>query len=335
MDLASLAASFPKKGLGSKKKRYRKQGEIRSEKEKEEDSTKRRKTDEPKEDSIVVSKSKVDAPTVTPKPEETPTLDLKQTHALLRSHSLPVTLFGETPSQVQTRLQTYLFELKKNSGDSEFRQRLGGLFTSEESDRGRREYVVGGEELQHEEKEYVEPIKEEKKEEEVEKEEEDESTWDANKIIYYYFKRLLKSWEADLAKRPGSEAMTSKGKMEKITFNQCKDYIKPLFKQLRAGTLEEAMEKSIMKIVEFCKAGEFVQANDCYIDIAIGRAAWPIGVTMVGIHARAGREKLAENKVAHVMNSEMSRKYLTSVKRLMSFEQGRRGDVDPSKKVQF
>ena len=45
----------------------------------------------------------------------------------------------------------------------------------------------------------------------------------------------------------------------------------------------------ILQIVRHCKDGEFVKANDCYIDIAIGRAAWPIGVTMVGIHARAGR----------------------------------------------
>ena len=61
---------------------------------------------------------------------------------------------------------------------------------------------------------------------------EDESLWDSNKIIYYYFKRLLKSWENDLLARSEEERMTSKGKMEKITFNQCKDYIKPLFKQV-------------------------------------------------------------------------------------------------------
>ena len=120
-----------------------------------------------------------------------------------------------------------------------------------------------------------------------------------------------------------------------LTIKRCKRSLLHLPSQLRAGTLDPSMESSILKIVSYCRSGEFVKANDCYIDIAIGRAAWPIGVTMVGIHARAGREKLAENKVAHVMNSEMSRKYLTSVKRLVSYEQGRRKDVNPSKKVQF
>ena len=69
------------------------------------------------------------------------------------------------------------------------------------------------------------------------------------------------------------------------------------------------------------------------MDVAIGRAAWPIGVTMVGIHARSGREKIETGKVAHAMNSELQRKYLTSIKRLMTFCQKQRDDVAPSKKV--
>ena len=54
---------------------------------------------------------------------------------------------------------------------------------------------------------------------------------------------------------------------------------------------------------------------------------------MVGIHARSGRAKIESSNVAHVMNSELNRKFLTSVKRLMSYAQRKRPDVDPSKKV--
>ena len=90
---------------------------------------------------------------------------------------------------------------------------------------------------------------------------------------------------------------------------------------------------NILKIVDFCQQGDFVKANDAYMDVAIGRAAWPIGVTMVGIHARTGRSKIESQNVAHVMNSELQRKYLTSVKRLMTFAQNKRTDVNPSKKV--
>lgn len=75
-----------------------------------------------------------------------------------------------------------------------------------------------------------------------------------------------------------------------------------------------------------------MKAHDTYIDISIGRAAWPIGVTMVGIHQRTGRAKIESSNVAHVMNSELQRKYLTSVKRLMTYAQ-KKSSADPSKMV--
>jgi len=59
-----------------------------------------------------------------------------------------------------------------------------------------------------------------------------------------------------------------------------------------------------------------------------------MGVNVVGIHQRAAHDALSMGKTAHVMNNEMQRKYLQSVKRLIAFEQRRRPDVNPSKKVQ-
>lgn len=129
------------------------------------------------------------------------------------------------------------------------------------------------------------------------------------------------------------------------------------------------------RILRACQDGEFVKANDAYILTAIGNAAWPIGITSVGMHARSAHDKMQTGQVgesvsataaiprcilppisfyafmldstnpgfvllpvlcfceAHVMNNEMQRKYLQSVKRLIKFEQNRRDDVLPSKKV--
>ena len=52
------------------------------------------------------------------------------------------------------------------------------------------------------------------------------------------------------------------------------------------------------------------QANDAYLQMAIGNSPWPIGVTMVGIHARTGREKIFAQQIAHVLNDETQRKYI-------------------------
>lgn len=164
-------------------------------------------------------------------------------------------------------------------------------------------------------------------------EQEDEESDDPHKTIHRFFKNLLRQWENELVNRPDAVKRTLTGRNETKTLKQCKDYIRPLFKLCKNRTLEENIMGSILNIVNFCKEGEFVKANDAYMDLAIGRAAWPIGVTMVGIHQRTGRERINADKVAHVMNSELQRKYLTSVKRLMTYCQKLRPDVDPSKKV--
>lgn len=156
---------------------------------------------------------------------------------------------------------------------------------------------------------------------------------DKPKRIYRYFKSLLRQWEAELNSRPDAIKRTMAGKNETKTLKQCKDYIRPLFTLCKRREIEESLQNHLFKIVLYCEQGEFVKAHDAYLDVAIGRAAWPIGVTMVGIHARSGRAKIESANVAHVMNSELQRKYLTSVKRLMSFAQRVRVDVDPSKKV--
>lgn len=55
---------------------------------------------------------------------------------------------------------------------------------------------------------------------------------------------------------------------------------------------------------------EYLKAYDAYLRLAIGNAAWPIGVTNVGIHSRTGREKIFSQKIAHVLNDETQRKFI-------------------------
>jgi pre-mRNA-splicing factor 18 len=44
---------------------------------------------------------------------------------------------------------------------------------------------------------------------------------------------------------------------------------------------------------------------------------------MVGIHSRSAREKIQATHTAHVMNDETQRKYLQSIKRLITYAQKR------------
>jgi len=136
-----------------------------------------------------------------------------------------------------------------------------------------------------------------------------------------------------LNSRPDAEKLTAKGKMDTKTQKQCKDYIRPLFKLCKKSEVPGDILYKLVEIVKLCEIGDFRSAHDQYIRIAIGNAAWPIGLTMVGIHERSGREKISSSKIAHAMNNEFQRKYLTSVKRVMTYSQSKRPDVAPSMKV--
>lgn len=152
------------------------------------------------------------------------------------------------------------------------------------------------------------------------------------KVVFKYFKSLLKHWEYILMNRDERVKTTAKGKLEMQTLKRCKEYLKPFFRMCLSKSKEGLPETlpNIYAMVVACEQHNFVLANDWYIKTAIGNAAWPIGVTMVGIHERSNREKIT--KVAHVMNNEFQRKYLTSLKQLMTFAQDH-VDIAPSMKV--
>ncbi|KAF9154259.1 mRNA splicing protein prp18 [Linnemannia schmuckeri] len=138
-------------------------------------------------------------------------------------------------------------------------------------------------------------------------------------LIYTYFKRLLREWERDLDQRPDELKRSTPGKLATATQAQSAEYLKPFFKSLRQKSLEPDVLMRITEIAELMIKREHMAANDAYLKLSIGNAPWPIGVTMVGIHERSGREKIFSAQVAHVLNDETSRKWIQSIKRIMTF----------------
>ena len=91
---------------------------------------------------------------------------------------------------------------------------------------------------------------------------------------------------------------------------------------------------ALFNIAHLCLLKEYIKAHDKYLEIAIGNAPWPMGVTMVGIHERSGRSKIFSSQVARkiiewidhsclldILNDETQRKYLQTIKRLMTLSQ--------------
>nr|CAG4641592.1 EOG090X03WO [Eurycercus lamellatus] len=138
------------------------------------------------------------------------------------------------------------------------------------------------------------------------------------KVISQLLKLLLQIWGQKLNSRPEAEKRSVKGKRASATYGQTQQYLKPLFKKLRNKSIQDDILDSLTIIVGHLLNRNYVIANDAYLQMAIGNAPWPIGVTMVGIHARTGREKIFSKHVAHVLNDETQRKYIQGLKRLMT-----------------
>eukprot|EP00271_Cylindrocystis_brebissonii_P014215 TRINITY_DN35499_c0_g1_i1.p1 TRINITY_DN35499_c0_g1~~TRINITY_DN35499_c0_g1_i1.p1 ORF type:complete len:418 (+),score=96.53 TRINITY_DN35499_c0_g1_i1:364-1617(+) len=160
-----------------------------------------------------------------------------------------------------------------------------------------------------------------------------EELCDEDKILVFC-KRILKEWEKELDERPEAEKRTQQGRSIFATYRQCARYLDPLFRMCRRKQLYDDIREALLFMVDSCLRRDYLAAMDKYIKLAIGNAPWPIGVTMVGIHERSAREKIHTNSVAHIMNDETTRKYLQSVKRLMTLCQ-RNYPALPSKSVEF
>ncbi|TRY62418.1 hypothetical protein DNTS_031826 [Danionella cerebrum] len=151
-----------------------------------------------------------------------------------------------------------------------------------------------------------------------------------NKVLRF----LLGVWAKDLNSREDHVKRSVQGKLASATQKQTEAYLEPLFRKLRKKNLPGDIKESITDIIKFMLEREYVKANDAYLQMAIGNAPWPIGVTMVGIHARTGREKIFSKHVAHVLNDETQRKYIQGLKRLMTICQ-KHFPTDPSKCVEY
>ena len=161
----------------------------------------------------------------------------------------------------------------------------------------------------------------------------DENHCSESARILSFIKRMLKEWDNYIAEFTDAQRFSQEGRKELKTYKQCKQSFATLLKLLKYNSVASAILQKVEKILIFCEQREYVKAAEAYLELAVGNEPWPIGVTSVGIHARKGRERINAENVAHVMNDEVQRRYITSIKRLLAFCQ-RKYPTDPSRMMQ-
>lgn len=137
-------------------------------------------------------------------------------------------------------------------------------------------------------------------------------------ILSKFFRFILDSWGTELNGRPIEEKTSQAGKNVSARYTSTRANLKPLFKLLKRRTISRDILRQLKLITKDLVAKNYKDANSHYIEMSVGNAAWPMGVTMVGIHARTGREKISQNNIAHALNDETQRKYIQGIKRLIT-----------------
>jgi len=157
-------------------------------------------------------------------------------------------------------------------------------------------------------------------------------------IIDRRIKNWMEEWARELARRSPEEKATAAGKQADVRYKETKEYFRPLHSRLQKKTIDTDLLAGLKIITDAMKERNYLHAYKIYMGVAIGNSPWPIGVTHIGLHERANRERIGHKKneqgKTHIMADEASRKYIQALKRLMTFVQ-RRYPTDPSRCMDF
>lgn len=224
--------------------------------------------------------------------------------AKLKARGEPITYFAETDLQRAERLR-----------------KLELLAPTEYTEGSTNEFAKTMQEVEEHEAEETAQAQKIEKDDPLFKEESREAESEEEQVLFWIRKLLAMMWK-ELNARGEDVKRTGAGKRDIATFKQTQAYVRPLLQQLNSKGKDPVpadIFEHLRRVRNFCEARDYKKADESYYELAIGNAAWPMGVTMVGIHERSAREKISSSSVAHVLNDETQRKYITVVKRLITF----------------
>lgn len=152
--------------------------------------------------------------------------------------------------------------------------------------------------------------------------------------VYIWIIKMMQEWKYELGSKPAGWERTLEGKTQNQVYSECKRVFWNLYDLLSKHTCNGTILIKFYHIAHYAWQKEYKAAFDNYLDLSIGNAPWPIGVTMVGIHERSGRAKIFSSQIAHIMNDDTQKQIILNMKRLLTFCQTKYSTI-PSKMVVF
>ena len=87
-----------------------------------------------------------------------------------------------------------------------------------------------------------------------------------------YFTMVLREWELALARREASVKESYQGKAAYNAMVQSRENMRPLFKKFEKGDVEDGVLTPVVEIVKCAQERRYVDANDGYLRLSIGKA---------------------------------------------------------------
>ncbi|CDJ59106.1 pre-mRNA splicing factor 18, putative [Eimeria maxima] len=208
--------------------------------------------------------------------EREPPVELQEIFRRLRKLKQPITLFAETPWKRYCRL----CKLEVQVIDDEMTEGQKNVFHAMQRE--------GEEEEEFEEESKPVPSSEKGEAEKsdaaaatqnTKSKETTEQTKEA--AVIGWARKMLSLWEEELKSRSEDEKATAEGMQATALHRQTKKDLKPLFKKLKHRDLEADILEKLFDIVSLCEERKYRDAHGAFMLLAIGNAAWPMGVTMV------------------------------------------------------
>eukprot|EP01083_Nonionella_stella_P027208 74890_1 len=139
--------------------------------------------------------------------------------------------------------------------------------------------------------------------------------WNTNEIrmIMFFVQRLIYGWEKELVDK--NDAKTQK------LVRLLRQDLDPFFDMLNDKSMNKEVLGHIVTMISQWEAKDYRSANNSYMRLAIGNAAWPIGGVHLGVEQLKVRQVLPSAK--HFMDDETQRKYLRSLKRVLTYVEER------------
>lgn len=283
-----------------------------------------------------------------------PPIGVEEVIESLREINQPITLFGETDMMRYKRL-------RKCQRDGETGRVNPDILALEQVSSGQRQSIRDKEEeeedkeeeeQQEQEEQAPEPVADDKSDSEDDSEdvgkkqrqepgdvaekqapdlddapiEVENELMDKCDFIRKWCRMTLKTWEKELADKPEEDKKKAVVKTEIAAHRQVRRDIRPLQKRLKVYALENEMLQKIHPIIKYAADKEYLLADEAYLDLSIGKAAWPVGIgcggsmlmeDAIGLHDRFNRMENVKD-IAYLLNNEVNRKYVQALKRLLN-----------------